>query len=116
MESEPGLTNKKKLAVEDLNIEILPVIYEIIRSIERDPHDTSAKTRESQDCSLKILELQKRLDQTRAQIRQLPGIEYSKEQQLANLEALRSQLHLKQKLLQKYKFSDSLLDYVKSAS
>ncbi|CAG9773086.1 unnamed protein product [Ceutorhynchus assimilis] len=89
------------LTVEELNIEILPVIYEIIRSVEKDHHDNTAKTRESHDCSQKVLELQKRLDQARADIQLLPGIEFSKEQQLNNLEALKTQLRLKQELLQK---------------
>lgn len=96
--------SKPTLNVEDLNIEILPVIYEIIRSIEKDHHDNTAKTRESQDCSQKVLELQKRLDQARADIRMLPGIEFSKEQQLNHLEALKTQLRLKQELLQKYRY------------
>ena len=50
-----------------------------------------------------ILELQKRLDSARSQIRQLPGIEYSKDEQLQRLENLRAQLLAKQKLVQKYK-------------
>ncbi|RZC35334.1 mediator of RNA polymerase II transcription subunit 9 [Asbolus verrucosus] len=94
----------KRITVEDLNIEILPVVYEIIRSVEKDHHDNTAKTRESQDCSQKVLELQKRLDQARAEIRLLPGIEYSKEQQLNHLEALKTQLKLKQELLHKYRY------------
>lgn len=89
-------------------------------SVEKDHHDNTAKTRESQDCSQKVLELQKRLDQARAevtinfchfcgkhckfQIRLLPGIEYSKEQQLHHLEALKTQLKLKQELLRKYRY------------
>ncbi|XP_060528411.1 mediator of RNA polymerase II transcription subunit 9-like isoform X1 [Cylas formicarius] len=88
----------------DLNIEILPVVYEIIRSVEKDHHDNTAKTRESQDCAQKVLELQRRLDQARADIRLLPGIEFSKEQQLNHLEALKTQLKLKQELLQKYRY------------
>lgn len=43
-------------------------LYKTVFSVERDHHDASAKTRESQDCSLKVLELQKRLDQARAQV------------------------------------------------
>jgi mediator of RNA polymerase II transcription subunit 9 len=73
-------------------------------SVEKDHHDNTAKTRESQDCSQKVLELQKRLDQARAEIRLLPGIEYSKEQQLHHLEALKTQLKLKQELLRKYRY------------
>lgn len=95
---------KRSITVEELNIEILPVIYEIIRSIEKDYHDNTAKTRESQDCSQKVLELQKRLDQARADINLLPGIEFSKEQQLNHLEALKTQLRLKQELLRKYRY------------
>ncbi|KAB0795629.1 hypothetical protein PPYR_12468 [Photinus pyralis] len=102
--AEQNTETKKRLTVEELQIEILPVIYEIIRSIEKDHHETSAKTRESQDCAQKVLELQKRLDQARVQIRLLPGIEFSKEQQLNNLEALKTQLRLKQELLHKYRY------------
>lgn len=105
MDSDEHLSEQpKQLNVEDLNIEILPIIYEIIRSVEKDHHDNTAKTRESQDCSLKVLELQKRLDQARADIQLLPGIEFSKEQQLQHLEALKTQLRLKQELLQKYRY------------
>ncbi|XP_066146643.1 mediator of RNA polymerase II transcription subunit 9 [Euwallacea fornicatus] len=100
----PTLEPKRALTVEDLNIEILPVIYEIIRSVEKDHHDNTAKTRESADCSQKVLELQKRLDQARSEINLLPGIEFSKEQQLNHLEALKTQLRLKQELLQKYRY------------
>ncbi|XP_028144099.1 mediator of RNA polymerase II transcription subunit 9 [Diabrotica virgifera virgifera] len=97
--------NNKILSVEDLNIDILPIIYDIIKSVEKDNHhDNTAKTRDSQDCSQKVLELQKRLDQARAEIRMLPGIDYSKEQQLNHLEALKTQLRLKQELLQKYRY------------
>ncbi|CAG9829202.1 unnamed protein product [Diabrotica balteata] len=97
--------NNKILSVEDLNIDILPIIYDIIKSVEKDNHhDNTAKTRDSQDCSQKVLELQKRLDQARAEIRMLPGIDYSKDQQLNHLEALKTQLRLKQELLQKYRY------------
>lgn len=50
-----------------------------------------------------ILELQKRLENARQQIRQLPGISYNKEEQLQRLETLRNQLVLKQNLIKKYK-------------
>ncbi|KAJ8913846.1 hypothetical protein NQ315_003755 [Exocentrus adspersus] len=98
-------TSNKRLKVEDLEIEILPLIYEIIRSVEKDNHhDNATKTRDSQDCSQKVLELQKRLDQARTEIQMLAGIDYSKEQQLSHLEALKTQLRLKQELLQKYRY------------
>lgn len=97
-------------------------------SVEKDPHDTTQKAKESQDTSHKILELQKKLDSTRSQvkyykislfscadmfnitllyfflqIKRLPGIEYSKEEQLQKLETLRKQLRLKRELLLKYR-------------
>ncbi|XP_058458538.1 mediator of RNA polymerase II transcription subunit 9 [Malaya genurostris] len=84
-------------------IEILPVVYEIIRSVEKDPVDNAAKQRESHDCSQKVLELQRRLEIARRIVRQLPGIEFSKEEQLRRLESLRKQLALKQQLIKKYK-------------
>lgn len=37
-------------------------------SVEKDPHDTAQKAKESQDASHKILELQKKLDSVRSQV------------------------------------------------
>lgn len=50
-----------------------------------------------------MLELQKRFESARNQIRQLPGIDYNQEEQLQRLETLRNQLVLKQQLIKKYK-------------
>ncbi|XP_044753156.1 mediator of RNA polymerase II transcription subunit 9 [Coccinella septempunctata] len=102
--SQTSEDNSKPLTVEEFNFEFLPIIYGIIRRIEKDHHDTAAKTKESQECAQKVLELQKHLDQARAQIHQLRGIGYNKEQQLSNLESLKVQLKLKQELLQKYRY------------
>ncbi|XP_019847924.1 mediator of RNA polymerase II transcription subunit 9 [Bactrocera dorsalis] len=82
---------------------ILPVIYEIIRCVEKDPLDNATKQRESQECSQKIIELQKRFDIARTEVKQLQGIDYNKEEQLQRLELLRNQLKLKQQLIRKYK-------------
>ncbi|XP_011862781.1 PREDICTED: mediator of RNA polymerase II transcription subunit 9 [Vollenhovia emeryi] len=103
VEQSEDISLRTQFTVDDLDVEILPLIYEIIRSIEKDPHDTSQKAKESQDTSHKILELQKKLDSTRSQIKRLPGIEYSKEEQLQKLETLRKQLRLKRELLLKYR-------------
>lgn len=84
------------LSVQDVDVDFLPLVYEIIRrylmqhlfigrrrklfflcdinfsflffSVERDYHDNSAKARESQDCSQKVLELQKKFDIARSQV------------------------------------------------
>ncbi|RZF45309.1 hypothetical protein LSTR_LSTR011125 [Laodelphax striatellus] len=94
---------QSKLTVNDVDIDFLPLIYEIIRSVEREPHDSSQKSGSSADVSQKVLELQKKLDLAREQVRRLPGVEFSKEEQLENLETLRKQLRLKRELLLKYR-------------
>lgn len=40
----------------------------MVFSVEKDPHDTTQKAKESQDTSHKILELQKKLDSARSQV------------------------------------------------
>lgn len=40
----------------------------MLHSFERELNDNSAKARESQDCSLKVLELQKKFDIARSQV------------------------------------------------
>ncbi|CAG4907223.1 unnamed protein product [Colias eurytheme] len=89
------------ITVQEVDVDFLPIVYEIIRSVERDFHDNTAKVRESQDCSLKVLDLQKKLDFARAQIKRLPGIEFNKQDQLKQFEILQTQLRLKRELLQK---------------
>ncbi|XP_073847201.1 mediator complex subunit 9 [Musca autumnalis] len=101
--SNTQTTGNETLTATRLDIEILPAIYDIIRCVEKDPKDNTAKQRESQECSHKILELQKRFEAARAQVRLLPGIDYNKEEQLQQLELLRNQLKLKQQLIRKYK-------------
>lgn len=101
-EQQASLT-PSQLSAEEVDVEILPLIYEIIRSIERDPHDATQKPRESQDTAQKILELQKKLDQAREQVKRLPGVDLSREEQLKRLEFLRTQLRLKRELLLKYR-------------
>ncbi|CAG9585809.1 unnamed protein product [Danaus chrysippus] len=94
--------NFSPLTVQEVDVDFLPIVYEIIRSVERDFHDNSAKVRESQDCSLKVLELQRKFDVARSQIKRLPGIEYNKQDQLKQFEILSTQLRLKRELLQRY--------------
>lgn len=92
-----------RLSVENVDVDFLPIIYDIIKGIERDPHDSTQKTSGgSQDISQKVIELHKKLELAKEQIKLLPGVEYSREQQLDKLEALRNQLRLKRELLLKY--------------
>ncbi|KAH8308970.1 hypothetical protein KR059_004506, partial [Drosophila kikkawai] len=98
-----GIGGQSQLTVDQLDIEILPIIYDIVRCVEKDPLENAVKLRESQDCNHKIFELQKRFESAREQIRQLPGIDYNKEEQQQRLELLRNQLKLKQQLIRKFK-------------
>ncbi|XP_071536520.1 mediator of RNA polymerase II transcription subunit 9 isoform X2 [Panulirus ornatus] len=68
--------------------------------LEKEPTDLN---RVSQESSQKVLELQRKIQTAREQVRKLPGVEYSREEQLRRLEALRKQLALKKCLLLKYK-------------
>ncbi|KAK3924308.1 Mediator of RNA polymerase II transcription subunit 9 [Frankliniella fusca] len=101
--SEQLETTPSTWTVDDVDVEFLPLIYEIIRSLEKDPHDNAQKSRDSQDTTQKILELQRKLEKSREQIRKLPGIEYNTEEQLKQLDVLRNQLRLKRELLHKYR-------------
>uniref|UniRef100_T1GLT4 Mediator of RNA polymerase II transcription subunit 9 n=1 Tax=Megaselia scalaris TaxID=36166 RepID=T1GLT4_MEGSC len=99
-ETQPSQIQENTLKIADLDIEILPTIYEIIRCVEKDPSDNRNV---SQECSQKILELKRRFDTARSQIKQLSGIDFNKEEQLQKRELLRSQLKQKQELIAKYK-------------
>uniref|UniRef100_A0A2M4C407 Mediator of RNA polymerase II transcription subunit 9 n=1 Tax=Anopheles marajoara TaxID=58244 RepID=A0A2M4C407_9DIPT len=103
VETKPVIANISEQKIQPVEIEILPVVYDIIRSIEKDPVDNTAKQKESAECSQKVLELQRTLEAARNTIRKLHGIEYSKEEQLRRLDSLRKQLALKQQLIKKYK-------------
>ncbi|CAK1552629.1 unnamed protein product [Leptosia nina] len=91
------------ITVQEVDVDFLPIVYEIIRSVERDFLDNSVKVQESQGCSLKVIDLQKKLDIARTQIKRLPGIELNKQDQLKQFEILQTQLRLKRELLQKYR-------------
>ncbi|KAF6203841.1 hypothetical protein GE061_002176 [Apolygus lucorum] len=100
----PVAETPANITVEDVDIDFLPIIYEIIRSLERETLDSNQKPPPaSQDVSQRVVELHKKLELAKDQIKRLPGVEYSKEQQLEKLEGLRKQLRLKRDLLLKYR-------------
>jgi len=68
------------------------VVY-LCRSLDRGPTEVS----------LKVNELQKKFQQMREQIDNLPGIDLSRDEQLRQMEVLRQQLAIKTELLRKYK-------------
>ena len=89
--------------VSDVDTDFVPIIHEIIKCIEKDPQDASAKNKESLEASQKIQDLGKKIESAREQVKKLPGIDHTKEEQAAQLKALKKQLVLKQELIQKYK-------------
>uniref|UniRef100_T1J6Y1 Mediator of RNA polymerase II transcription subunit 9 n=1 Tax=Strigamia maritima TaxID=126957 RepID=T1J6Y1_STRMM len=88
---------------EETDVEFLPLIYEIIRSIEKENHDAAQKAKDLSNTTLKMNELKNKLQQCRESIQRLPGIDYSKEDQVKRFEALRKQLIMKRELLIKYR-------------
>lgn len=74
-------------------LSFLPIIYEIIRSIEKDSHDVHQK----------ITDLKNRLQRGREIVEKMPGIQHTKEDQMKRIDVLRKQLITKCELIKKYK-------------
>ena len=87
----------------EVNVEVLPLVHDIIRAIEKDGNDQGQRARDSHEASQKILELSKKVEKIREDIYRLPGIEVSKEEQLAKLQSMKKQLKMKKELIAKYK-------------
>ncbi|KAL5019245.1 hypothetical protein ScPMuIL_004967 [Solemya velum] len=81
----------------------LPLIFEILKSSEKDSHDMNQK----------VTDLKLQLQKARETLEKMPEIQYSKGEQLHQIDILRQQLVSKTELLKKYKDIsnfDSLLD------
>ena len=91
------------LEAKDVNVELLPLVHDIIRVIEKDGNDQGQRARDSHEASQKILELSKKVEKMREDIYRLPGIEVSKEEQLLKLQSMKKQLQMKKELIAKYK-------------
>ncbi|KAK6187959.1 hypothetical protein SNE40_005875 [Patella caerulea] len=79
--------------VAENELNFLPSIYEGIKSIEKDSHDMNQK----------LTDLKSQFQKARECVDKLPGVQYSKEEQLKRIDILRKQLISKQELLQKYR-------------
>jgi len=90
------------LSVADVDAEFLPNIHDILKTIEKDPQDATTKNKESLEASQKVQDLNKKIEKAREDVKKLPGIEHTKEEQAAQLKALKKQLKLKQELILKY--------------
>ena len=91
------------VAVADIDAEFLPAIHDIVKNIEKDPQDAKTKNEEGLEASQKIQDLNKKIEVARELVKKLPGIDFTKEEQAAQLKALKKQLLLKQELIKKYK-------------
>jgi len=100
--------NESPVLVADIESEFLPLIYEIVKCVEKDPADAAGKNKESLDAANKIHELNKRLEKAKEQVRHLQGIDLNPEEQKVQLESLKKQLAQKKELVQKYKSLESV--------
>lgn len=79
--------------VAENELNFLPYIYDIIKSIERD----------SRDVNQKMLDFRNQLLKAREVVEKMPGIQYSRQDQLKQIDILQQQLTTKTQLIQKYK-------------
>ncbi|KAH3869333.1 hypothetical protein DPMN_032496 [Dreissena polymorpha] len=79
--------------VADNELNFLPYIYDIIKSIDRD----------SRDVNQKIIDFRNQLLKARECVEKMPGIQYSRQDQRKQIEILQKQLTQKTHLIQKYK-------------
>jgi len=91
------------VTAQEIDYNFLPIIHDIVKTVEKDPQDSAAKNKESLEAGQKVQELNKKFESVRDLVKKLPGIDFTKEEQQANLTALRKQLVLKRQLIQKYK-------------
>ncbi|KAL3876931.1 hypothetical protein ACJMK2_034711 [Sinanodonta woodiana] len=74
-------------------LNFLPLVHDIIKSIEKDSLDVNQKMTDFRNQLLKAREV----------IEKLPGTQYSRDDQLKQIDILKQQLANKTELLQKYK-------------
>ncbi|KAL8620860.1 hypothetical protein ACOMHN_047031 [Nucella lapillus] len=77
---------------------LLPPVYDVIRCLEKDSPDLNQVNQKLTDMKTQFL---KARESTCCE--KLPGIQYSKEEQLKHVAIYHKQMQLKSKLLQKYK-------------
>merc|ERR1719481_1929030 len=103
MSSEGQQQKQQQITVSDIDAEFLPQIYDIVKTIEKDPQDAATKNKESLEASEKVKELNKKIERAREDVKKLTGIDFNKDEQAAQLKALKKQLCMKQELLAKYR-------------
>jgi mediator of RNA polymerase II transcription subunit 9 len=106
--NEVDMAEESTVSVADIDAEFLPHIHDILKAIEKDPQDAANKNKESLEASQKVQDLSKKIEKAREDTKKLAGVDFTKEEQAAQLKALKKQLTLKQELIEKYKkFGDA---------
>jgi len=94
--------NNSTITADDIDFDFLPLIYQYLRGIEKEQNQTDLN-RVALDATQKLTELNQKISLAREQVPKLAGVEYSPEDQLKRLDALRAKLSLKKQVLLKYK-------------
>ena len=97
--SSEAQQQQQQITVADIDAEFLPQIHDIVKTVEKDPQDAATKNKKSLEASEKVKELNKKIERAREDVKKLPGISLTKEEQAAQLNALKKQLKVKQELL-----------------
>ena len=97
--SSEAQQQQQQITVADIDAEFLPQIHDIVKTVEKDPQDAATNNKESLEASEKVKELNKKIERAREDVKKLPGISLTKEEQAAQLNALKKQLKVKQELL-----------------
>lgn len=87
---------------EEIDFDFLPIIFDYLRTIEKEQVSTELN-RVARDITTKLTDLTQKITLAREQVPKLAGVEFSAEDQLKKLDALRAQLTLKKQVLVKYK-------------
>jgi len=84
-------------------VSFLPLIHDVLHTVEKDTQDQNKKNAESLLATKKVLELNKKITTARNHIHKMDGIDSSESVQQQRMENLKEQLALKKQLIEKYK-------------
>jgi len=84
-------------------VSFLPLIHDVLHTVEKDTQDPNKKNAESLLATKKVLELNKKITSARNHIHKMDGIDSSESVQQQRMENLKEQLALKKQLIEKYK-------------
>ncbi len=91
------------MRAEDVEANLLPLVHDVVRILERDNQDVSQRAKDSHEAAQKVTEIGKKIETLRERIHKLAGVETTPQEQLKSLDTLKKQLRLKKKLIAKYR-------------